>query len=54
MLSRIGVLGFVGAIIFIGWFIGWVFLGLHNGLYHVLFPVSVILMIAQGVTRVAR
>ena len=54
MLGRIGILGFVGAIIFIGWFIGWVFFGFHNGLYHVLFPISLVLMIAQGVTRVAR
>jgi hypothetical protein len=54
MLGRIGILGFVGAIIFVSWFIGWIFLGFHNGLYHLLFPIALVLMIAQGVTRVAR
>jgi hypothetical protein len=54
MLGRIGVLGFVGAIVFVGWFIGWIFLGFHNGLYHLLFPISVVLLVAQGVRRVAR
>jgi hypothetical protein len=54
MLDRIGVLGLVGFLIFAGWFIGWIFLGFHDGLYHVLFPISVVLMVAQGVRRVAR
>lgn len=54
MLARIGVLGFLGIIIFLAWFIGWVFLGFHEGPYHFLFLISVILMIAQGVRRVAR
>ena len=54
MLGRIGILGFVGAIIFVCWFVGWIFLGFHNGLYHLLFPIALVLMIAQGVTRVAR
>jgi hypothetical protein len=54
MLGRIGILGFLGAIIFLGWFIGWIFFGFHDGLYHLLFPISVVLMMAQGVTRVAR
>lgn len=54
MLDRIGVLGFLGATIFVAWFIGWVFLGFHEGLYHVLFPISVVLMLAQWVRRVAR
>lgn len=54
MFGRIGILGAIGAIIFVAWFIGWIFLGFHDGLYHLLFPISVVLMIAQGVTRVAR
>ena len=54
MLDRIGILGFLGFLIFAAWFIGWIFLGFHNGLYHLLFPVSVVLMLAQGVRRVAR
>ena len=54
MLGRIGVLGFLGLILFVAWFVGWIFLGYHEGLYHVLFPISVVLMVAQGVRRVAR
>jgi hypothetical protein len=54
MLDRIGILGFLGIIIFVAWFVGWIFLGFHDGLYHLLFPVSVVLMVAQGVRRVAR
>ena len=54
MLGRIGVLGFLGVIIFVAWFVGWVFLGFHEGPYHLLFLVAVVLMIAQGVRRVAR
>ena len=54
MFDRIGILGFVGFLIFAAWFIGWVFLGYHDGLYHLLFPIAVVLMVAQGVRRVAR
>jgi hypothetical protein len=54
MFDRIGILGILGFIIFVAWFVGWVFLGFHEGLYHVLFPISVVLMVAQGVRRVAR
>lgn len=54
MFARIGILGLLGIIIFVAWFIGWVFLGFHEGLYHLLFPLSVVLMVAQGVWRVAR
>jgi hypothetical protein len=54
MFDRIGVLGFLGFLIFAAWFIGWVFLGYHDGLYHVLFPISVVLMMIQGVRRVVR
>jgi hypothetical protein len=52
--ERIGILGILGFLIFAAWFIGWVFLGFHDGLYHLLFPISVVLMVAQGVRRVAR
>lgn len=54
MFARIGILGFLGIIIFVAWFVGWVFLGFHEGLYHLLFPIAVVLMVAQGVRRVAR
>ena len=53
MLARIGILGILGFLIFVAWFVGWIFLGYHNGLYHVLFPIAVVLMVAQGVRRVA-
>jgi hypothetical protein len=54
VLDRIGIPGFLGLIIFIAWFVGWVFLGFHAHGYHLLFLLSVVLMIAQGVRRVAR
>ena len=54
MFDRVGILGIVGAIVFLIWFVGWVGFGLHDGLWHVLFPVSVLLMVAQGVRVVAR
>jgi hypothetical protein len=54
MLARVGILGFLGFLIFVAWFVGWIFLGYHDGLYHLLFPIAVVLMVAQGVRRVAR
>ena len=54
MIDRIGVLGFLGLIIFVAWAIGWIFFGFHEGYYHLLFPLAAVLMIAQGVRRVAR
>lgn len=54
MVDRIGVLGFLGIIVFVAWAIGWIGFGLHEGHYHLLFVVAVVLMIAQGVRRVAR
>jgi len=54
MLGRIGILGFLGLIIFLAWLVGWIFLGFHAGPYHLLFLLAVVLMIAQGVLRVAR
>ena len=54
MLGRIGVLGFLGIIVFVGWAIGWIFFNLHDWHYHLLFLAAVVLMIAQGVTRIAR
>jgi hypothetical protein len=54
MLDRIGILGFLGLIVFIAWAVGWLFLGFHEGLYHLWLAVAAALMIAQGVRRVAR
>ena len=54
MLGRIGVLGFLGIIVFGVWAIGWIFFNFHDWHYHLLFLAAVVLMIAQGVNRVAR
>ena len=54
MLDRIGVLGFLGIIVFVAWAIGWIGFGLHEGHYHLLFVLAVELLIALGVRRVAR
>ena len=54
MFDRVGILGILGIIIFAAWFIGWIFLGFHDGLYHLLFPIAVVLMVVQAVRRVAR
>ena len=54
MLERIGVLGFLGIIVFIAWAVGWIVFGFHEGHYHLWFVVAVVLMVAQGVRRVAR
>ena len=54
MLGRIGILGFLGFLIFVAWFIGWIFFGFHEGVYHLWLAVAIVLMIAQGVRRVAR
>jgi hypothetical protein len=52
MLQRVGILGFLGLIIFLGWFIGWMFLGKHEGKWHVLILIGIVLMLAQAVRRV--
>lgn len=54
MLERIGIFGILGFVIFVGWFVGWVFFGLHEGPYHLLFLAAVLLMMVQWVRRVAR
>ena len=54
MLDRIGILGFLGILVFIAWAVGWLFFGLHEGFYHLWLVVAIVLMIAQGVRRIAR
>jgi membrane-bound ClpP family serine protease len=52
MLRRVGILGIVGIAVFLVWFVGWIFLGKHDGLWHVLMLAGVVLMLAQAVRRV--
>jgi hypothetical protein len=48
-----GIPGVLGALIVVAWFIGWVFLDLRDGPYHVLVAIGAFLMLAQVVRRVA-
>lgn len=50
--QRFGILGTLGAILLIVWAIGFLVLGFHDGLWHVLFPVGGVMLIVQGVLRV--
>lgn len=51
--ARFGILGTLGALLFVVWFVGWVLFGLHDGYWHALVPISAAMMIIQGVRRVA-
>jgi hypothetical protein len=51
--QRFGVLGFLGIIILVVWAVGWVVFGFHDWPYHFLFPIGVVLLVIQGVRRVA-
>jgi hypothetical protein len=50
--ATFGVLGTIGAVVLIVWAVGWIVLGFHGGGWHFLFPVGVILCLAQTVWRV--
>ena len=50
---RFGPLGLLGFLILAAWLIGFLVLGFHGGFFHVLFPVGLILCIAQYVRRLA-
>ena len=52
MRRNLGVLGALGAVIVLAWAIGWLVLGYHDGLYHALLPVGVLLILVQAVRRV--
>ena len=52
MLRSIGIFGFLSAIVFFGWFIGWLFFGMHNGPYHFLVLLAVVLFATQIVLSV--
>ena len=51
-MHRLGILGLVGALILAVYVVGFVFLGVHDGFFHILFPVGVLLLVAQGVRRI--
>lgn len=48
-----GIPGVLGALIFVAWFVGWIFLDLRDGPYHILAAVGAFLMLVQVVRRVA-
>lgn len=52
-LHRFGLPGILGMLLLAIWAIGFFVLGMHNGFFHVLFPVGVFLLVAQGVRRIA-
>ena len=51
--QRIGLLGAVGFLAMAAWAVGFLGLGVHGALFHLLFPVGLFLMVAQGVRRIA-
>ena len=55
MLSRqtLGIPGLLGALLLLAWIVGFLVLGMH-GLFHLLVPVAVLLIMMQGVLRVNR
>jgi hypothetical protein len=56
MLTRqtIGIPGLLGAILLLVWAFGFIVLGVHGALYHLLVPISGLLMISQGIRRLNR
>lgn len=54
MVDRFGIVGLASAIILIVWFVGWMFFGMHAGLWHFLFLIGAFLGLMQGVRRIAR
>ena len=53
MLTRqtLGLPGLLGAILLIAWAFGFIVLGMHGALYHLLVPVAALLILAQGIRR---
>ena len=49
---NVGILGALGAVIVLCWAVGWLVLGYHDGLYHALLPVGIVLILVQAVRRV--
>jgi hypothetical protein len=53
MRQTIGIVGALAALTLLVWAIGWLFLGWHAGLFHLLVPLAIVLTIAQVARRVA-
>jgi hypothetical protein len=43
----------MGAVILAVWLVGWLAFGMHDGLWHALVPLGGVMLIAQGVRRIA-
>jgi hypothetical protein len=54
MRRNVGILGTLGILILLVWLVGFVGFGLHEGLYHTLVPIGVVLLIAQATLRLHR
>jgi hypothetical protein len=54
MLTRqtMGIFGLLGALLLLAWAIGFLVLGMHGPLYHLLVPAAAVLILVQGVRRV--
>ena len=54
MLTRqtLGILGTLGAIALLAWAFGFLVLGVHQPMFHLLVPVAGVLILAQGIRRV--
>jgi hypothetical protein len=48
-----GIPGTLGALVLLVWAVGWLVFGWHEGLYHALFPLGVVLILIQVTRRVA-
>jgi hypothetical protein len=48
-----GIPGALGALILLVWAIGWIGLGWHDGPYHALVPIGIVLVLIQFGRRVA-
>ena len=53
MRRNVGILGAIGILVLLVWPVGFVGLGLHEGLYHVPVPIGAVLLIAQATRRLA-
>ena len=52
-IQTVGVLGALGVLLLLVWAAGFFFYGVHAGGWHVLVPVGILLVVAQGVRRVS-
>jgi hypothetical protein len=55
MLTRqtMGIPGLLGTLLLLAWAFGFLVLGMHGPLYHLLVPAAALLILAQGVRRVS-